>query len=120
MRKFIALLGAAAVLTIMPATPVLAEDVIIDIRDGICDGIVPDANGQLTGAHVTGTLFVRSNTSWVTMTCHFDLTADQAPDNETHARGFTCGIGDISTTDTRASASSGGRMVLTCRFKQAD
>ena len=115
MRKFMALLGVGAMLTIVPDAPALAQ--VIDTHDGICAMIVPDSDGGLTGAHVEGNLFVRTNNSWTTMTCHFDLTAEQAPAKSTHASGFLCEIAGLSTNDTRASASPGGRMVLTCRFK---
>lgn len=116
MRKFIALLGAAAMLSIIPATPTLAQ--VVDTHDGICYMIVPDANGDLTGASVQGTLFVRTNKTWTTMTCHFDLTADEAPPKTTHASGFACSIPPLPVTyDTRATANPGGRMVLTCRYK---
>jgi hypothetical protein len=112
-----ALLGVGGMLTILPAAPVLGQ--VIDPHSGICNMVVPDANGALTGAQVVGTLFVRVNKSWTTMTCHFDLIGDEAPDKATHASGFGCQIppNPIPTMDSRASASPGGRMVLTCRFK---
>lgn len=117
MRKLMALLGVAGMLTILPAAPVFGQ--VIDPHSGICNMVVPDASGQLTGAQVVGSLFVRTNKTWTTMTCHFDLTDDEAPDKATHARGFECKIppNPVPTTDSRASASAGGRMVLTCRFK---
>jgi hypothetical protein len=81
--------------------------------------IVPSADGTLGGAHVEGNLFVRTNNSWTTMTCHFNLSAAEAPKKTTHASGFACYIPPLPnpTYDTRASASPGGRMVLTCRYK---
>lgn len=119
MRRPIAMIGGAALLTIFPATPALADGAIIDKESGTCQMIVPDASGLLTGAEVEGSLLIRENKSWITMTCHFDLTEEQSPPKATHARGFSCGIPPHgSTTDTRASASSGGRMVLTCRIKK--
>jgi hypothetical protein len=116
MRKLTAMLGAAAMLSIVPATPVLGQ--VVDTRDGICYMIVPDVNGALTGANVEGSLHVRSNKTWTTMTCHFDLTEDQVPPKTVHARGFPCAIPPLPpTTDTRATANNGGRMVLTCRTR---
>ena len=128
MRNLTALLGVAGMLTILPATPVFAQ--VVDTHDGICNMIVPDANGALTGALVFGTLFVRTNNSWTTMTCHFDLPDELAPSKATHARDFACGIvippedpnGDatiVQADETRASASSGGRMVMTCRLRKS-
>ena len=117
MRRLMALLGVGGMLTILPAAPVLGQ--VIDPHEGICNMVVPDSGGELTGAHVVGTLFVRANKTWTTMTCHFDLTAEEAPDKATHASGFGCQIppNPIPTMDSRASASPGGRMVLTCRFR---
>ena len=118
MREFMALLGVAGMLTIIPATPAFAQ--VIDTHEGICHMVVPDADGGLTSTTVIdGVLFIRSNNSWTTMTCHFDLTADQAPDKATHAGGFPCSIPPLPdpTFDTRVSASPGCRMVLTCRLK---
>jgi hypothetical protein len=115
MRKFMALAGMAAVLMITPEAPVLAQ--VIDPDELTCQGRVPDADGNLVGEIVFGTLHVRTNKTWTTMTCHFDLTEEQSPPKATHARGFTCSIPPYgSTTETRASASSGGRMVMTCRI----
>lgn len=119
MRKFTALAGIAALLSIVPTTPAIADPVIDPGADN-CEMIVPDENGDLTGAAVTGgTLNVRDNKTWVTMTCHFDLTEDQLPTRTVHARGFSCSIPPFgSTTDTRATANTGGRMVLTCRKRK--
>ena len=115
MRNLTAMLGAAAMLSIVPATPALSQ--VIDTRDGICNMIVPDTSGNLTGAQVEGTLHVRSNKSWTTMTCHFDLAEDELPPKTVHARGFSCAIPPLpSTTDTRATANTGGRMVMSCRI----
>ena len=116
MRKIMALLGVSGMLTILPTTPTFAQ--IIDTHGNNCQMIVPDANGELTGAGVDGgPLFIRSNKSWTTMTCHFDLTADQSPPKTTHASGFPCMIPPLpTTTDSRATANA-GRMVLTCRVK---
>lgn len=115
MRKFTALLGAAAMISILPATPALAEGAVIDKAEGSCSGIVPDARGNLTGALVFGSLIVRSNSSWTTLTCHFDLTDEEAPTQNTKASGFPCYTPEL-TTDTRINASPGGSMVLTCRI----
>ena len=117
MRKFTGLVGAVAMFTILPSTPALAEGAVIDKEAGICEGKVPNAQGVRSGDVILGSLLVRTNKSWTTMTCHFDLPEDQAPAKATHASGFNCTIDEVTTTDTRASASSGGRMVLTCRFK---
>jgi hypothetical protein len=117
MRKFMALVGVSGMMTMIPSTPALAQ--VIDTHGNNCEMIVPDASGNLTGAHVTGgTLFIRSNKTWTTMTCHFDLTDAETPPKTTHASGFACEIPPLpATTDTRATASASGQMVLTCRVK---
>ena len=120
MRKLTALAVTAALLLIAPVTPALAEGaVIIDKDAAICLGQVPTASGILSGPILQGTLHVRSNGSWTTMTCHFDVPDELAPDKATSASGFRCYIGTFgSTTDTRASASSGGRLVMSCRINK--
>ena len=115
MRRFTATLGAAAMLSIMPATPALAEGAVVNKEDGSCSGIVPDEGGQLTGAVVFGSLIIRSNSTWTTLTCHFDLTDEEAPVQNTKASGFPCYTPEV-TTDTRINASPGGSMVMTCRI----
>ena len=119
MRKFMALLGVGGMLTILPATPAFAQ--VIDTHEGICHMVVPDADGGLStdpADVVDGELFIRTNKSWTTMTCHFNLTAEQSPDKAVHASGFPCAIPPLAATlDSRVSASAGGRMVLTCRVK---
>jgi len=120
MRNFTALLGAAAMLSLFPATPALAQDggATITKEDG-CFGAVPDASGQLTGIFVTGSLISRSTKSGITtMTCHFDLSPEESPPRATRAAGFVCGTPIGLTSDTRISASPGGRMVMTCRIRR--
>ena len=117
MRKAIAMLGAAALLSVFPAAPALADGAIID-EGGNCFGAVPDANGDLTGAQVTGDYSSRTTKSGITnFTCHFDLTDEEAPDKSTKARDFACGTPLGITTDSRINASPGGRMVMTCNIR---
>ena len=117
MRKFTGLLAAVAMLTFLPATPAFAEGAVVDKENGTCIGIVPDENGvlPLDGEVVHGDLIVRSNKTWTTLTCHFDLTDEQSPPKRRNASGFDCYTPEL-TTDTRANASPGGRMVVTCRM----
>lgn len=118
MRKLVVLPGIVALLIVTPAAPALAEGaVIIDKDAGVCQGQVPNASGVLEGPVLEGSLHVRSNSSWTTMTCHFDIPPELTPTKATKASGFTCYIGPYgATTDTRASASSGGSLVMTCRI----
>lgn len=120
MRKAIAILATAALLSFIPASPALAEGATIDKDSGTCTGLVPDANGNLIYTSdadiVYGTLLVRKNKSWTTMTCHFTLDEAHTPPQTTKASGFVCYTPE-PTYDTRANASSGGRMVVTCRIR---
>lgn len=119
MRKPIAILAATAMLAIMPSSPVLAS-ATVNKDSGTCTGLVPDVNGNFIfnsdADIVYGTLLVRKNKSWTTMTCHFSLDAAKTPPQTTKASGFACYTPEV-TYDTRANASSGGRMVITCRIR---
>lgn len=128
MRKFIALAGMAALVSFIPSTPAAAA--VINPDSDSCIGQVPNADGQLSGPEINGSLIIRDNNSWTTMTCHFDIPAGLEPIKATHARDFPCGIvlpptepdGDgtlVFADESRASASSGGRMVMTCRLRKS-
>lgn len=119
MNKLMALVGAAALMSIAPATPAFADGATIG-NGGDCFGIVPDAAGNLTGATVIGTYTSRSTKSGITnFTCHFDLNDDEAPAKNVKASGFACQTPLGSTTNSRINASPGGRMVLTCAIKSS-
>lgn len=115
MRKSVAMLGAAALLTIFPATPALAEGATVT-KDGVCYAFIPNGSGGLTSIVAIGEALTRTNNSGnTTMTCHFDLEEGQAPTKAARARGFPCETPIGLTYDTRINASTGGRMVMTCR-----
>lgn len=118
MKRLTAALGAVAILSIMPASPALADGASID-EGGNCNSIVPDANGDLTGASVIGTYKSRTTKSGNTnFTCHFNLSAEESPTKGVKAEGFTCFVfGGITTNDSRIQASPGGRMVMTCTVR---
>ena len=127
MRKILAVAGAAALVSVVPATPAAA--VVINPDSDTCVGQVPNADGELGGPELNGSLVIRDNKSWTTMTCHFDVPDELAPSKATHARDFECNIvlppedpdGDatiVAADESRASASSGGRMVMTCRIRK--
>ena len=114
MRRFLALAGMAALLSIAPATPALADGSIGE--DGICIAGVPDGNGGFIGP-VEGTSFSRTTKSGITnYTCHFDLD-ELAPPKNRKASGFPCltpaGIAD----ESRLNASPGGRMTMNCTVR---
>jgi len=114
MRKITALLGVTAMLTILPATPALAEGAIV-AKDGLCFGALPDGNGGFTDIYFEGTATSRTNKSWTTITCHFSLDPAIIPSGNLKASGFVCSTGAGMTTDSRLNISPGGRAVLTCR-----
>ena len=117
MRKFIAALGMAALVAVVPATPALADGAVID-EGGSCFSVVPDANGDLTGANVVGDYKSRTTKSGNTnFTCHFDLTDEEAPLKSVKASGFPCVTPPATTYDSRIQASPGGRMVMTCNVR---
>lgn len=117
MRKSLAMLGAAALLSVFPATPALAEGATVT-KDGVCYAFVPDGSGGLTSIVAIGEALTRTNNSGnTTMTCHFDLDDSQSPPKAARARGFPCETPVGLTHDTRINASSGGRMVMTCRIR---
>ena len=117
MRKFTALLGVAAMLSIMPATPALAEGSIVVDGDE-CGGFVPTADGGVGPALTTTDSHQVQKGNWVTVTCHFDIPEGLEPAKATKAVGVPCTIpGYGSTTNTRMSASPGGRAVGTCRIR---
>ena len=118
MRKLLATMSATALVAVVPATPALADGAVIDKDLGICQGVVPGPDGQLSDIFVTSNdLIIRANKTWTTMTCHFDLEDHQSPSKATRASNFGCVVDGQLTTDTRASASPGGRMVMTCRTR---
>ena len=120
MKKLMALVGVAAMMSIAPATPAFAEGGSIG-SNGECYGIVPDVNGSLEGGvQVVGTYTSRSTKSGITnFTCHFDLTDDEAPAKTVKASSFPCQTPLGATTNSRINASPGGRMVMNCTIKSS-
>ncbi len=117
MRKFITAMSAAALVAVVPTTPAFADGATIG-EGGNCFGKVPDVNGDLAGELVQGDYKSRTTKSGITnFTCHFDLTDEQSPPKGTTATGFPCGTPIGVTTDTRAQACPGGRMVMTCNIR---
>jgi hypothetical protein len=116
MRKFTALLGVAAMLTILPATPAFAQ-ATVDKGDGTCEGQVFNSAGVFSGPVFTGNLVYRTTGSGAQiLTCHFNVPPALQPARTVHTRGFECYVDEVVTTNTRASISRGGRMLLTCRL----
>lgn len=117
MRRPIALLGATALLSILPETPALAEGSIV-VHDGLCSGFVPTADGGFDPGALLETQDTQivQNGGWVKVTCHFDVPDNLVPAKGVKADGVECMIPGFGlTTDSRMSASPGGRAVGTCR-----
>jgi hypothetical protein len=114
MKKFTTLLGAAALVTIMPATPAAAEGAAV-IQDGFCGGFIPTADGgtgQLISGEVHSVTTKKGNTSVV---CHFEFEAGLIP-KAYHASGFACGTFAGLTTNSRMVANPDGFATLTCKI----
>lgn len=119
MQRFLALMGAAALLSIVPATPALADGAVIGEGED-CYGKVPNADGTFPteGDFIAGSYTSRTTKSGITnFTCHFDLTDEQAPPKNRKASNFACGTPMGLATSSRINASPGGRMVMTCSVK---
>jgi len=118
MKKFVATLGVAAIMSVAPILPTAPAAAATIIKGQDCTGKLFDENGTFYGDEFTGSLISRTTKSGITTTtCHFDLPDGTVLSKSLHTSGFPCYIGDQQTTDTRASISPGGRMVLTCRLR---
>ena len=120
MRNIAALAGIAALITMVPVTPALADGSII-VDDELCAGFVPTVDGELSDVFLTTTdshQVVRGNR--VSLSCHFDIPEGLEPPKGVKADGVPCtkifsGV-PHTTMDSRMSASPGGRAVATCRW----
>lgn len=119
MKKYIALIGMSALVSILPASPTLAQNanaaVVID--DSGCVGFVPTDTGGFgpfiftpDGAHA-----VLTSSGVQILTCHFDVPDWAVPASATRASGFLCGTYFGTTNDTKMVASAGGRATLVCK-----
>jgi hypothetical protein len=122
MKRLPALLGAAALLTIMPATPALADGTIGE--DGLCYAGVPNGSGgYMPGGLVAGTYFSRTTKSGITnFTCKFDLSDAMTPPKHVKTSDFPCfvslGGGVLETADDqRINVSPGGKMTMVCTIR---
>lgn len=116
MTRLPALLGMAALLTIMPATPALAGGAVIT-PDGVCGGFVPNADGS-SGAAIIGEISLSNSTKSgnLSIVCKFDVPDELVPSKTRKASGFPCGFPDGSTaTDSRMIVTPGGSGSLTCK-----
>lgn len=119
MRKTTALLGAVALLSIFPATPALAAGTIV-IGDGTCNGFVPTVTGGVGAFLSGGEIHVVTKQNWTTITCHLDIPDGLEPPKGVRAYNVPCLTELGTTTDTRMSASPGGRAVGTCRLRNVE
>lgn len=116
MTRLPALLGIAALLTIMPATPALADGAVIT-PDGACGGFVPNEDGS-SGATLIGEISLSNATKSgnVNITCKFDVPDELVPSKTRKSLNFICGFPDGSTTTiSRMIVTPGGSGSLTCK-----
>lgn len=116
MNRLPALLGAAALLTIMPATPAFADGAVIT-PDGVCGGFVPNEDGS-SGAAILGEISLSNSTKSgnLSIVCKFDVPEELVPPKTRKASDFICGFPDGSTSyDSRMVVTPGGSGSLTCK-----
>ena len=116
MYRLPALLGVAALLTLMPATPALADGAVIT-PDGICGGFVPNEDGS-AGTPVFGEISLSNSTKSgnLNITCKFDVPDELVPSKTRKAANFICGFPNGSTTtNSRMVVTPGGNGSLTCK-----
>ena len=118
MRKSILMLSAFAVAAIMPAAPALAEGTIV-IGDGTCSGFVPTADGQFGFPLSGGEIHVVTHGGTTQLTCHLDIPAGHEPSKGVRAYNVPCQTPLGPTTDTRMSASPGGRASGVLRIRKS-
>jgi hypothetical protein len=119
MRKFIASMGAAAVMSIMPVLPAAPANAATVVRGTDCYGLALDENSEfIEGASFLGSLMSRTTKSGITtLTCHYDVPEQYWPKKAVHKSGFECTLDGVTSTDTRFSMSPGGRGVLYCTVR---
>jgi len=119
MRKYLAMFAAGAMASVIPTTPALAAGSIVSNGDE-CVGFVPTPSGGFDPSkllHTTDSHMV-VNGGWATLSCHFDIPDELLPTKGVKADNVTCDIPGYGTaTQTRMSASPGGRAVGVCRKK---
>jgi hypothetical protein len=122
MKRVFAILGATALLTIMPTVPAFAENNAASVSEGFgCGGFVPDADGNFPGdgfIFTSETHSVISNPkkgSKTTLMCHFDIPEELIPDSIRKSTGFLCLTFLGTTTDSKMLATPDGDATLTCR-----
>ena len=116
MNRLPALLGAAALLTVVPASPALADGATIT-PDGICNGFVPDENGEF-GTPIAGEISLSNSTKSgnFNISCKFDVDESLVPSKTRKAAGFICFFPDGSFTEnSRMVVTPGGSGSLTCK-----
>lgn len=116
MKRFPALLGAAVLLTILPAAPAFADGAVIT-PDGVCGGFVPNSDGT-QGATILGEISLSNATKSgnLSIVCKFDVPDELVPSKTRKASDFICGFPDGSTTTiSRMIVTPGGSGSLTCK-----
>ncbi len=121
--KIIGIFGAASVaafaLTPVPAAAMSENSALVQKGVG-CGAFFPGlVNAILT---TNETIDVSNKGGNTQLTCHFDIPLGFEPDKAVKASGFSCGVlttdGFAITTDSRFSATPGGRAHLSCKIKK--
>jgi hypothetical protein len=118
MRNPIVLLGAGLMLTVLPATPALADGAVIT-PDGICGGFVPTESGGI-GPSILGYISLSNTTKSgnYNITCKFDVPEHLVPPETRKAADFPCRFPDGALADySRMAVTTGGSGSLVCKTR---
>ena len=114
MKKVTAILCATALVSILPATPALAEGATVT-QEGQCSGFIPNEDGS-AGAGLLGELHsVVTKGGNTSLVCKFEFEAGIIP-KARRASGFFCSTLAGTTNDSRMVATPEGDATLTCKI----
>ena len=115
MKKVTAILCATALVSVLPATPALAEGATVTIEENACSGFIPNEDGS-QGAFLFGDLHsVVTKKESTSLVCKFTFEPGII-ETARRASGFPCSTLAGLTNDTRMVASPDGYATLHCRI----
>jgi hypothetical protein len=111
--------AAAALLTPVASSAQSAAAAMVQ-KDVGCVAFLPEVLNVLLSTN--DSIVVSNDGGNTQLTCHFDIPYEHLPERAVQARGFVCTVLDknsvfINTTDTRFTATPGGKAHLSCQYK---